>query len=92
MATKAKKSVKPSGALVDLKAVEDELNRDAGAQAAFIKNPGKFMEERGLKLRAKDKAELKGLAQELTSGPKLPSGSDLKAKATSITIVIRRRF
>ncbi|MEK7992771.1 MAG: hypothetical protein AAB403_03100 [Planctomycetota bacterium] len=81
-----------SRSVVDLKAVEAELNNDAKAQAAFIRSPSKFLEDRGFKLRTADKAELKGLAAELKSGPKSPEGSDAKPRGPFITISIRRRI
>lgn len=91
--SKASRSPKATKApAMDLKAIEKELNSDAGAQAAFIKNPGKFMEDRGLKLRAADKAQLNGLARELLSGPRLPPGSDVVSLSPTITISIRRRI
>lgn len=93
MATKGRKSASsektagPSG--VDLQAIEAELNGNAEAQAAFVKNPSKYLEEQGLKLRGKDKTHLKGLVTELTTGPKLAEGSDTGADF-GISIRIRR--
>lgn len=86
--TSARKPAKHSP--VNLKTIETELNRDAKAQAAFVKNPSKYLEARGLKLHARHKAELKSLAKELAQGPKLASGADTVAKGPIISIRIRR--
>jgi Spy/CpxP family protein refolding chaperone len=81
-------AAKPSGG-VDLAAIEKELNSDAEAQAAFAKNPAKFLEDRGLRLRPKDKTELKSLAREMSSGPKAAEGS-LAGNERGIKITISR--
>lgn len=76
---------------VDLAAIEKELNSDADAQGAFQKNPAKFLEERGLRLRAKDKTELKTLVREMSSGPKIAEGSASDDRPRGgIRIVIKR--
>lgn len=85
----ATKAVQSPG-VVDLKAIEDELNKQPDSQAAFIRNPGKFLGDRGLKVRAKDKTQLKDLTRELTSGPRLAPGSAVSE--AGITISIRVRF
>lgn len=74
---------------IDLQAIETELNSDAAAQSAFVKNPAKFLQERGFQLRAGDRTQLRNLARELTSGPRLAAGSDTGSEV-GISIRIRR--
>lgn len=96
MAATSKKSAKAktrkAAPVLDLREIENELNKDPDAQAAFIRNPTRFMEDRGLKLRGADKTALKNLKGELTTGPRLPAGTEGSALSAGITIVIRRRF
>ncbi|HWD28803.1 MAG TPA: hypothetical protein VG387_16645 [Rhizomicrobium sp.] len=83
------KKAKSSSNTPDVSAIEDELNKNADAQAAFLKNPSSYLAGKGLKLNAKQNSDLKGMVADMQ--PKNLAALAARPKI-GIGISIRVRF
>jgi hypothetical protein len=92
--SRSKKSTTPARR-GDLTIIEQKLNTDAGARAAFLKNPVSYMTGQGVSLNPKAKADLKTLVSDMKKSPRFVQGTAQARRlgiGISISISIRIRF
>jgi hypothetical protein len=91
--SRAKSSTK--AARGDLTIIEQKLNTDADARAAFLKNPVAYMTGQGVSLNPKAKADLKTLVADMKKSPRFVQGTAQARRlgiGISISISIRIEF
>jgi cytochrome c2 len=72
----------------DLTAIEKELNTDAKALAAFMKNPATYLGGKGMQLTTAQKRDVKNLVADMKKAPKVAEGFAVAALKPKIRVTI----